>query len=76
MAQGGCVTQVSLNAQLIDLSKDIVKIDLKIQDLKQKGNQQQLIRVLEITKEDKQRDIVNLQIQLQQLKARNRNMRC
>ena len=72
MAQGG---QVSLNAQWTDLSKDKVKIDLKIQDLKQQGNQQQLIRVLEITKEDKQRDIVNLQIQLEQLKARNRNSR-
>ena len=51
---------------------DIVKIDLKIQDLKQQGagNHQQLIKALEITKEDKQRDIVNLQLEL--LKARRR----
>ena len=50
-------------------------IDLQIQHIKQQRNQAQLIQALETCKFDKQQDIVNLQIQLELLKARNRNRR-
>ena len=69
MAQGRRVTQTTLNTQLDAISQEIYQIDIQIQDLKQQGNQGQLIQALEAKKLGKQRDIVNLQIQLELLKA-------
>ena len=61
----------ALKRKLDDLSKQIFEIDLKIQTLAQQ-NKQQEVSNLKAAKGQLQKDVVDLQIQYQLQKARNK----
>lgn len=61
----------ALKRKLDDLSKQIFEIDLKIQTLAQQ-NKQQEVSNLKAAKVQLQKDVVDLQIQYELQKARNK----
>ena len=71
MAEGGH-TQASLKREIDDISKQIFKIDIKIQSFQSQGPNNLHIPALQEAKLELQKKIVQLQIQLELTKAQRK----